>query len=258
MLDVRQAEILVATAAEAIPDIERQIEQTENVISVLLGRPPRPMPRGRPLGEQITAAAVPAGLPSTLLERRPDVRQVEEQLAAATARIGVAKSDYFPRVFLTGAVGAGGLMVDGRMFGPQGIFARPPVVHGPDLQLGPRLGRGQVGRGAGPGRRRSSISRRCSGPSATCPTRSSNSASAASSGSSRSRWPSRPATRRGCPTSATRAVSPLPGGPRHRAPALRRRAEAGPRTSATSCSPSSGSTRRSAADGRNEQRGSAA
>lgn len=136
MLDVRQSEILVATAAEAIPDIERQIEQTENVISVLLGRPPGPVPRGRPLGEQITVAAVPAGLPSTLLERRPDVRQVEEQLAAATARIGVAKSDYFPRVFLTGAVGAGGIMVNGQMFGPQGVFSVLPSFTVPIFNSG--------------------------------------------------------------------------------------------------------------------------
>lgn len=136
MLDVRQSEILVATAAETIPDIERQIEQTENAISVLLGRPPGPIPRGRPLREQITVAAVPAGLPSTLLERRPDIRQVEEQLAAATARIGVAKADYFPRVFLTGAVGAGGLMVNGQMFGPQGLFSVLPSFTVPIFNSG--------------------------------------------------------------------------------------------------------------------------
>lgn len=136
MLDVRQSEILVATAAETIPDIERQIEQVENVISVLLGRAPAPVPRGRPLGEQIAAPAVPAGLPSSLLERRPDVRQVEEQLAAATARIGVAKADYFPRVFLTGAVGAGGLMVNGQMFGPQGVFSALPSFTVPIFNSG--------------------------------------------------------------------------------------------------------------------------
>jgi multidrug efflux system outer membrane protein len=136
MLDVRQSEILVATAAETIPDIERQIEQAENVISVLLGRPPGPVPRGRPLGEQIAAPAIPAGLPSSLLERRPDIRQVEEQLAAATARIGVAKADYFPRVFLTGAVGAGGLMVNGQMFGPQGLFSVLPSFTVPIFNSG--------------------------------------------------------------------------------------------------------------------------
>jgi len=126
LIDVRQAETLVAGAAQTIPDIQRQIAQTENVISILLGRPPAPVPRGRPLAAQIDARGMPAGVPSSLLERRPDVRQAEEQLAAATARIGVAKSDFFPRVFLTAAAGAGGLMVNGQMFGPQGLFAVGP------------------------------------------------------------------------------------------------------------------------------------
>ena len=126
LIDVRQAETLVAGAAQTIPDIQRQIEQTENVISILLGRPPAPVPRGRPLGEQIDARGVPAGVPSSLLERRPDVRQAEEQLAAATARIGVAKSDFFPRVFLTGAAGVGGITINGQTFGPQGLFAVGP------------------------------------------------------------------------------------------------------------------------------------
>jgi multidrug efflux system outer membrane protein len=126
LIDVRQAETLVAGAAQTIPDIERQIEQTENVISILLGRAPAPVPRGRPLGEQIDARGVPAGVPSSLLERRPDVRQAEEQLAGATARIGVAKSDYFPRVFLTGAAGVGGITINGQTFGPQGLFSIGP------------------------------------------------------------------------------------------------------------------------------------
>jgi outer membrane protein, multidrug efflux system len=126
MMDVRQAETLVAGAAQTIPDIQRQIEQTENVISILLGRPPALVPRGRPLGEQIGAQGVPAGVPSSLLERRADVRQAEEQLAAATARIGVAKSDYFPRVVLTGAAGVGGITINGQTFGPQGLFAIGP------------------------------------------------------------------------------------------------------------------------------------
>jgi multidrug efflux system outer membrane protein len=75
-------------------------------------------------------------LPSSLLERRPDIRQVEEQLAAATARIGAAKADYFPRVFLTGAVGAGGLMVNGQMFGPQGLFSVLPSFTVPIFNSG--------------------------------------------------------------------------------------------------------------------------
>ncbi len=136
LMDVRQAETLVAGAAQTIPDIQRQIEQTENVISILLGRPPAPVPRGRPLGEQIAAPSVPAGLPSSLLERRPDVLQAEAQLAAATARIGVAKSDFFPRVFLTGAAGVGGIAVDGQWFGPQGLFAIGPSFTVPIFNSG--------------------------------------------------------------------------------------------------------------------------
>jgi multidrug efflux system outer membrane protein len=141
LIDVRQSEILVAGAAQTVPDIERQIEQTENVISILIGRPPAPVPRGRPLGAQIVATAVPAGLPARLLEQRPDVRQVETQLAAATARIGVARADYFPRVFLTGAIGAGGLVVNGQTFGPQGLFAVLPSMTLPIFNSG-RVGAG--------------------------------------------------------------------------------------------------------------------
>ena len=136
LIDLRQAEILVATAAQTIPDIERRIEQAENVISVLLGRLPGPIARGRPLGGQITAMDVPAGLPSSLLERRADVRQVERQLAAATARIGVAKADYFPRVLLTGAAAAGALTLNGHTFGPQGLFSLGPSISVPIFNAG--------------------------------------------------------------------------------------------------------------------------
>jgi outer membrane protein, multidrug efflux system len=135
-IDVRQAEILVYQAAEAVVDTERQIEQTENAISVLLGRNPDPVPRGRALLAQITLPAVPAGVPSALFERRPDVRQAEAQLAAATARIGVAKADFFPRVFLTGAASGGGLLIDGRWVGPQGLFSIGPQITLPIFNSG--------------------------------------------------------------------------------------------------------------------------
>lgn len=128
LIDVRQSEILVAAAAQTVPDLERQIEQTESVISILLGRPPAAIPRGRPLGAQIVATAVPAGLPARLLEQRPDVRQAETQLAAATARIGVAKADYFPRLFLIGSMSAGGLVLNGQTFGPQGARAQQEAL----------------------------------------------------------------------------------------------------------------------------------
>jgi multidrug efflux system outer membrane protein len=136
LIDVRQAEILVAQAAEAVVDTERQIEQTENVISVLLGRPPAAVLRGRPLLQQFTRPLVPPGVPSSLFERRPDVRQAEAQLAAATARIGVAKADFFPRVFLSGSAAAGGLMIDGSWVGPQGLFAIGPQIQMPIFNTG--------------------------------------------------------------------------------------------------------------------------
>ena len=104
-LDVSQAEQLVYTASETIPDLERQIQQQENVLSVLLGENPQSVPRGRPLIEQPVPQNVPAGLPSELLERRPDVRQVEENMVAANAQIGVAKASFFPSLSLTGLGG---------------------------------------------------------------------------------------------------------------------------------------------------------
>jgi len=152
MIDVRQAEILVAGAAETVPDFERQIEQTENVISILIGRNPDAVPRGRAYDQQIAVPAVPAGVPSSLLERRPDVRQAEQQLAAATARIGVAKADYFPRVFITGSAAAGGIYTHPaqasadntdvrKWFGPLGFFSVGPALTVPIFNTG-RIGAG--------------------------------------------------------------------------------------------------------------------
>jgi multidrug efflux system outer membrane protein len=104
-LDLRQSEQLVYTAAETIPDLERQISQEENSLSILLGDNPGPIPRGRPLTEQPDPPGVPVGLPSELLERRPDVREAEATLVAANAEIGVAKAALFPSISLTGLAG---------------------------------------------------------------------------------------------------------------------------------------------------------
>ena len=105
MLDVRQAEQLVFTAGSQIPSLEQQIEQEENFISILLGNNPGPVTRGKQLTDQRHAPSVPAGLPSSLLERRPDIRQAEQQLIAANAQIGVARSAYFPQIALTASSG---------------------------------------------------------------------------------------------------------------------------------------------------------
>ena len=104
LLDVRQAEQLVFGAAAAISDLELRMEQEENFISILVGRNPDAVARGRRLVDQPHPPEVPAGLPSSLLERRPDIVQTEQQLVAANAQIGVAKADFFPQISLT-AVG---------------------------------------------------------------------------------------------------------------------------------------------------------
>jgi outer membrane protein, multidrug efflux system len=106
LLDVRQAEELVATASAAIPDLERQIAQEENALQTLLGQNPGPVNRGLPIDQQPRMPVVPAGLPSSLIERRPDIGEAEEQLIAANAQIGVARAQYFPAISLTGQVGA--------------------------------------------------------------------------------------------------------------------------------------------------------
>ena len=105
LLEVRQAEQLVYSAAQVIPDTERLIEQTENQLRLLLGQPPDDVPRGQPLTAQAHPPTVPPGLPSALLERRPDIRAAEQTLIAANANIGVAKAAYFPTISLTGLLG---------------------------------------------------------------------------------------------------------------------------------------------------------
>ena len=104
-LDLSQSEQLVYTASETIPDLERQIQQQENQLSILLGENPGPVTRGRTLTEQPVPDAVPAGLPSELLERRPDVHEAEEIIVAANAQIGVAKAAFLPSIALTGTGG---------------------------------------------------------------------------------------------------------------------------------------------------------
>ena len=105
LLDVRQAEQLVFTAAAEIPVLEQQIEQQENLISILLGENPGSVKRGLRLTEQVRSPDVPPGLTSTLLERRPDIQAAEQQLIAANAEIGVARADYFPQISLSGTAG---------------------------------------------------------------------------------------------------------------------------------------------------------
>ncbi len=149
MLDVRQAEQLVYTAAASIPDLERRIEQQENFISILLGNNPQAIARGRKLVDQPHALEVPAGLPSALLERRPDVRQAEQQLIAANAQIGVAKADYFPQISLTASGGYQSSALTGLFAGPAGLWtfggnAVQPVFEGGRIRNRVRFARART------------------------------------------------------------------------------------------------------------------
>ena len=123
MLDVRQAEQLVFTAAETIPDLERHIEQQENFLSTLLGKNPGPIARGTKLTEQPHVPEIPAGLPSSLLERRPDIREAEAQLIAANAQIGVAKAAYFPQISLTATSGFQSSALTSLFTSPAGLWS---------------------------------------------------------------------------------------------------------------------------------------
>jgi multidrug efflux system outer membrane protein len=145
-LDVSQAEQLVYTASETIPDLERQIQQQENLLSILLGENPGHISRGRGLTEQPIPQNVPAGLPSELLERRPDVHQAEENMIAANAQIGVAKASFFPSVSLTGFGGLESNALNRFISEPSETWAgafsvTQPVFQGGALRSGLKLAR---------------------------------------------------------------------------------------------------------------------
>jgi multidrug efflux system outer membrane protein len=121
-LDVRQAEQLLHTAGGEIASIEREIALTEHALMLLLGQFPGDVPRGQPLEAFNAPPSIPAGLPSALLERRPDIRQAEQELIAANARIGVAKAEFFPRISLTGFLGAQSRALSDLLTGPARIW----------------------------------------------------------------------------------------------------------------------------------------
>ena len=104
-LDVLQAQQVLDTANAAVPDLERQIAQEEDAISILLGNYPHEVPRGLPLEKQNLPPEIPPGVPSSIIERRPDIREAEQNLVAANAEIGVAKAQFFPQIVLTGSGG---------------------------------------------------------------------------------------------------------------------------------------------------------
>ena len=136
LLDVRQAEQLVDSAAESIPQLQQQIEQTEDQISLLLGETPKSVEREGHLSEESFAPEVPAGLPSALLDRRPDIRASEQALIAANANIGIAKAAYFPQISLTGSVGGQSSKLANLFSGPNGTWSFVPQVTLPIFTAG--------------------------------------------------------------------------------------------------------------------------
>ena len=144
LLDVRQAEQLVFTASAEVPVLEQQIEQQENFLSILLGQNPGDVPRGQTLTEQRHPPEVPPGLPSALLERRPDIRQAEEQLITANAEIGVARAAYFPQISLSATSGFQSSALSNLFTGPAGAWSfgaslTQPIFTGGRLRSGVRL-----------------------------------------------------------------------------------------------------------------------
>jgi len=128
MQDVFQSRVLVATAEAAIVDVLRRQEQKENELSILLGRNPGGIVRGLPLRQQPLRTDVPPGLPSSLLERRPDIRSAEEDLVAANASIGEAKAAFFPQLTLTGAFGYQSVSLSDLFTSPARVWQFGPTL----------------------------------------------------------------------------------------------------------------------------------
>jgi len=136
LLDLRQAEQLVYTAAQTIPGIQQEIEQRENQINLLLGQNPGGVPRGRSFNEQAFPPEVPAGLPSALLERRPDIHAAEQDLIAANAEIGVARAAYFPQLTLSGSLGGASAQLSSLFSGPHSTWSLVPQLTQPIFTAG--------------------------------------------------------------------------------------------------------------------------
>jgi outer membrane protein, multidrug efflux system len=134
-LEVSQSESQYEAARQSVPAYESLIRQQENLLSLLMGRPPGPIPRGKRLDE-LTPPGIPAGLPSELLERRPDIIQAEQALIAANAQIGAAKAAYFPKISLTGLLGVASSDI-GKLFVPGAdIWSAGGQVVAPLLDFG--------------------------------------------------------------------------------------------------------------------------
>jgi len=143
-LETSRADGALGAAQASIPQLESDIVAKENQISILLGRSPLPIPRGLPMYAQAVVPTVPAGLPSALLERRPDLRQAEQQLVSANARIGVAKAEFFPKLSLTALFGTASPEVSALTGGSATIWAVAGMLSGPLFNAGRTLGNYRV------------------------------------------------------------------------------------------------------------------
>jgi outer membrane protein, multidrug efflux system len=139
-LETSRALGALGNAQATIPQLESDIVAKENQLSILLGKAPSPIPRGQPMYAQPVVPVVPAGLPSALLERRPDLRQAEQQLVAANARIGVAKAEFFPKFSLTALFGTASPEISALTGGASTIWAVAGMFSGPLFNAGRTLG----------------------------------------------------------------------------------------------------------------------
>jgi multidrug efflux system outer membrane protein len=140
-LETSRALGALGDAQATVPQLQSTIVARENQISILLGRTPGPIPRGQPMYAQPVVPTVPAGLPSALLERRPDLRQAEQQLVAANARIGVAKAEFFPKFSLTALFGAASPELSAFTGGGATVWAVTGMLSGPLFNAGRTTGR---------------------------------------------------------------------------------------------------------------------
>ena len=133
--EVSQIRSQYQQAAAAIPAIEQQIAALENLIAILLGRNPGPIPRGKTI-DQLVAPLIPADLPSTLLQRRPDILQAEQNMVAANANIGAARALYYPTISLTGALGSASTAFGSFLSGPASAWLLAAGLTGPIFTFG--------------------------------------------------------------------------------------------------------------------------
>src|ERR1700761_3406400 len=148
LADVRQAEELLHAAQAKLPDLRRQIAIQENAISILLGHNPESIDRGLPIEEQPHPQEIPVGVPSELLQRRPDIEQAEAKLIAANARIGVARAQYFPQISLTSLGGAASNQLNSIFSGPSAYWyaagsISQPIFEGGRIRSNYRLSQAQ-------------------------------------------------------------------------------------------------------------------